>query len=247
MKEEQSVIYAKNIKKVFNEVEVLKGVSLKAYKGDVLSIIGASGSGKSTFLRCLNFLETPTSGEIYIDNIKIEPSNEKQVRNLRSNLGMVFQNFNLWSHMTVLQNITEAPIVVKKLAKKKANELATDLLNKVGLYDKKNSYPSSLSGGQQQRIAIARALAMQPKALLFDEPTSALDPEMVKEVLLVMQNLAQEGTTMIVVTHEIGFAKNVSNKVIFFSDGVVAESGKPSEVLINPKDVKLKNFLSNVL
>ncbi|MEP2945307.1 MAG: ATP-binding cassette domain-containing protein [Lentilitoribacter sp.] len=248
-------LIAENIHKSFGKLDVLKGISLHAKLGDVVSIIGSSGSGKSTFLRCVNFLEMPDQGRVVLDgeeviirkdkNNKALGVDEKQIQRLRSQLGMVFQGFNLWSHMTVLQNLIEGPVQVLKVDKDEAEARAMDYLGKVGIADKANSYASQLSGGQQQRVAIARALAMEPKALLFDEPTSALDPELVGEVLQVMQGLAEEGRTMIVVTHEMGFARDVSNKVLFLHQGMVEEEGSPEEVFNNPKSERCREFLAS--
>lgn len=248
-------LIAENIHKSFGKLDVLKGISLHAKLGDVVSIIGSSGSGKSTFLRCVNFLEMPDQGRVVLDgeeviirkdkNNKTLGVDEKQIQRLRSQLGMVFQGFNLWSHMTVLQNLIEGPVQVLKVDKDEAEARAMDYLGKVGIADKANSYASQLSGGQQQRVAIARALAMEPKALLFDEPTSALDPELVGEVLHVMQGLAEEGRTMIVVTHEMGFARDVSNKVLFLHQGMVEEEGSPEEVFNNPKSERCREFLAS--
>jgi octopine/nopaline transport system ATP-binding protein len=248
---------ATNIHKSFGDAHVLKGISLEAHQGDVISILGASGSGKSTFLRCINLLETPDEGEVRLAGEAIEmkrardgrlhPGNRKQVDRIRSQLGMVFQSFNLWSHMTVLQNVIEGPLRVQKRARAECIEEAEQLLTKVGLYDKRDAYPAHLSGGQQQRVAIARALAMHPKVMLFDEPTSALDPELVGEVLKVMQKLAEEGRTMIVVTHEMGFARNVSNHVMFLHQGRTEEEGAPAEVLSTPNSERLRQFLSGSL
>lgn len=246
----------KNIYKKFDDLEVLKGISLSANDHDVVSILGSSGSGKSTFLRCINLLEIPTSGEVtvYGETIKMrqgkngpEAADKEQVQRIRSQLAMVFQQFNLWSHMTVLQNVIEAPMHVLKLDKKKALERGEKYLERVGMIERKDFYPSQLSGGQQQRVAIARALAMEPKALLFDEPTSALDPELVNEVLKVMRSLALEGRTMLVVTHEMGFAKEVSDRVIFLHQGKVEEDGKPDQVFDHPKSKRFKDFLSGNL
>jgi ABC-type histidine transport system ATPase subunit len=240
--------------KRFGDLEVLKGVSLAAHEGDVIAILGSSGSGKSTMLRCINLLETPDAGRVYVagELIKMKPTRDghatpedhKQVDRIRSELGMVFQSFNLWSHMTVLQNVIEAPVHVLKLPKAEAIARAEALLVKVGIADKRNHYPSHLSGGQQQRAAIARALAMQPKVMLFDEPTSALDPELVGEVLRVMRQLAEEGTTMLVVTHEMSFAREVSSKVIFLHKGVIEEQGPPKEVFGNPRSDRFRQFLA---
>ena len=244
-----------NLHKKFGDNEVLKGVSMKAKAGDVISIIGSSGSGKSTFLRCINFLEQPCSGQITIGSEPIETTrdrsgslrvaDQKQLQRMRTKLAMVFQHFNLWSHMTVLENVIEAPMAVLGIGKEAAVERARQYLEKVGLAPRvEGMYPSHLSGGQQQRVAIARALAMHPDVMLFDEPTSALDPELVGEVLKVMQKLAEEGRTMIVVTHEMGFARNVSNHVMFLHQGVVEEEGHPRDVLKTPKSGRLRKFLS---
>ena len=229
---------------------------MTACEGDVVSIIGASGSGKSTFLRCLNLLENPTSGNIEINGEAIDfkagkdgdmiPANTRQIERLRTQLGMVFQGFNLWGHMTVLQNVIEAPIHVLKIKKTEANERAEVILNKVGLWEKRNQYPAVLSGGQQQRVAIARALAIEPSALLFDEPTSALDPELVGEVLKVMRDLAEEGRTMIMVTHEMNFAKNVSSQVIFLHNGRVEEQGTPYKVFNEAESERCRKFVQSV-
>ena len=252
---ENPALVAEDIYKSFGSLEVLKGLSVTAAVGDVISIIGSSGSGKSTFLRCINFLEMPDRGRIVLDGEEIQVRtdksgrttgvNRKQVDRLRSQLGMVFQGFNLWAHMTVLQNIVEGPTQVLKRNKTEARDEAMALLEKVGLKDKHGNYPSQLSGGQQQRVAIARALAMRPKVLLFDEPTSALDPELVGEVLRVMQDLAQEGRTMIVVTHEMGFAREVSNRAIFLHQGRIEEEGPPTDLFGAPKSERLQQFLSS--
>jgi arginine/ornithine transport system ATP-binding protein len=246
----------KDLHKTFGQNEVLKGISLEAHKGDVISIIGSSGSGKSTFLRCINLLETPTQGEIWVNGELIEmkanrkgeslPVSEKQVQRIRSRLAMVFQGFNLWSHLTVLQNVIEAPVHVLGVPKAQAIENAELLLKKVGLYDRKDYYPGHLSGGQQQRAAIARALAVDPEVMLFDEPTSALDPELVGEVLGVMRDLAEEGRTMLVVTHEMAFAKDVSNHVMFLHQGLVEEQGHPDKLFSNPESERLKQFISSI-
>jgi ABC-type histidine transport system ATPase subunit len=250
-------LVVEDMHKRFGELEVLKGVSLEAHEGDVIAILGSSGSGKSTMLRCINLLETPDSGRVYVagELIKMKPTrtghavpqDHKQVDRIRSELGMVFQSFNLWSHMTVLQNVIEAPVHVLKLPKAEAVARAEALLAKVGIADKRNHYPSHLSGGQQQRAAIARALAMQPKVMLFDEPTSALDPELVGEVLRVMRQLAEEGTTMLVVTHEMGFAREVSSKVIFLHKGLIEEQGPPKEVFGDPRSDRFRQFLAGNL
>lgn len=243
----------RNLHKSFGPVEVLKGISLDAQQGDVISILGSSGSGKSTFLRCINMLETPDSGDIAVAGETIHmqsgrkgarPTDRRQVDRIRSKLGMVFQSFNLWSHKTVLENIIEAPIHVQRRPKAECIEEAEALLAKVGIADKRNHYPSHLSGGQQQRAAIARALAMQPKVMLFDEPTSALDPELVGEVLRVMRSLAEEGRTMLVVTHEMGFARDVSSRAIFVHQGLIEEDGKPHEVFANSKSERFRQFIS---
>jgi histidine transport system ATP-binding protein len=251
-------LIVENVHKKFGENEVLKGVSLKAKGGDVISIIGSSGSGKSTFLRCINFLEQPCSGQITIGNELIRTtvdhqgalrvSDQKQLQRMRTKLAMVFQHFNLWAHMTVLENLVEAPVSVLGLRKTEAIERARMYLEKVGLPPRvEDMYPSHLSGGQQQRVAIARALAMEPEVMLFDEPTSALDPELVGEVLRVMQALAEEGRTMVVVTHEMGFARNVSNHVMFLHQGKVEEEGHPDSVLNTPESERLRQFLSGRL
>lgn len=252
-----SQLVVENLFKRFGDNEVLKGVSLEAKKGDVISIIGSSGSGKSTFLRCINLLEKPTDGRIIVDGepLKLargkhgdlESTDAKQLQRVRAKLAMVFQSFNLWSHMTVLENVIEAPVHVLRLPKAQALERAKTYLDKVGIYERRDYYPAHLSGGQQQRAAIARALAMEPEVMLFDEPTSALDPELVGEVLRVMQNLASEGRTMIVVTHEMAFAKSVSNHVMFLHLGRAEEEGNPKEVLVNPRSERLRQFLSGSL
>lgn len=253
MSTQQPPLVVKDVHKSFGDQEVLKGISLTAQKGDVISLIGSSGSGKSTFLRCINLLEIPTSGEIQVHGNPIEfkvqrdgvrvPANMKQVQMMRARLAMVFQNFNLWSHMTVLDNVIEAPRHVLGLSKDEAVARAEALLEKVGLSHRKDAYPVQMSGGQQQRAAIARALAMEPEVLLFDEPTSALDPELVGEVLQVMRDLAEEGRTMIVVTHEMSFARDVSNKVLFLHQGQIEEQGDPKVVFANPSSERLKQFL----
>lgn len=240
------MIQVKNIKKNFGKIEVLKDINLKIKKGEIVAILGPSGSGKSTLLRCLNLLEKPNHGEIIFENQNIL-SKKCDINKIRENIGMVFQNFNLFPNMTVLENITVAPIKLKKISKDEAINDALNLLDRVGLLDKKDAYPSQLSGGQKQRIAIARALAMKPEVLLFDEPTSALDPEMVKEVLDVMKELADEGMTMAVVTHEIGFAKEVASKVVFMDGGYILEEGTPKEVFENTKNVRAKQFFDKVI
>ncbi|CAK1696608.1 lysine/arginine/ornithine ABC transporter/histidine ABC transporter, ATP binding subunit [Vibrio crassostreae] len=246
----------KDLHKTFGQNEVLKGISLSAHKGDVVSIIGSSGSGKSTFLRCINLLETPTAGEIWVNGELIQmknnrqgvsvPANEKQVQRIRSRLAMVFQGFNLWSHLTVLENVIEAPVHVLGVPKAQAIENAELLLKKVGLYERKDYYPGHLSGGQQQRAAIARALAVDPEVMLFDEPTSALDPELVGEVLGVMRDLAEEGRTMLVVTHEMAFARDVSNHVMFLHQGLVEEQGDPAKLFTEPESKRLQQFISSI-
>ncbi|MCP3713105.1 ABC transporter ATP-binding protein [Paraburkholderia sp. CNPSo 3274] len=247
-----------DLHKKFGENEVLKGVSLKAKAGDVISLIGSSGSGKSTFLRCINFLESPCSGRVTLNGEEIRTnadrggalrvSDPKQLQKMRTRLSMVFQHFNLWAHMTVLENIIEAPVSVLGLSRSEAEARARKYLDKVGLAASvEHKYPSHLSGGQQQRVAIARALAMEPEVMLFDEPTSALDPELVGEVLKVMQKLAEEGRTMIVVTHEMGFARNVSNHVVFLHKGKIEEQGDPKEVLNTPRSERLQQFLAGRL
>ena len=240
------MINVNNLHKYFGENEVLKGIDETINKGEVVVVIGPSGSGKSTFLRCLNLLEEPTDGEIIFEGKNITDKNTN-INKIREKMGMVFQQFNLFPHKTVLENLTIAPINVKNKSKEEAVKKANDLLKKVGLLDKANAYPSSLSGGQKQRIAIARALAMEPDVMLFDEPTSALDPEMVGEVLNVMKDLAKEGMTMIVVTHEMGFAREVASRVLFMDGGYVLEEGTPDEVFSNPKNERTKEFLSKVL
>ncbi len=238
------MIEIKNLKKSFGDHEVIKGIDQRVDDGEVLCIIGPSGSGKSTILRCLNRLEEPTSGEISIDGTLITSEN---ITKMRERMGMVFQNFNLFPHMTVLDNVTVAPINVKGVSQEEAEKKGKELLTMVGLESKIESYPRSLSGGQQQRVAIARALAMDPEIMLFDEPTSALDPEMVGEVLDVMKKLAAEGMTMIIVTHEMGFAREVADKVILIDEGVISEEGTPEEVFEHPKHERTKEFLSKVL
>lgn len=240
------MIKIKNIKKKFGKNEVLKGIDLDINKGEIVVILGPSGSGKSTLLRCINLLENPNKGEIIFNNENILDK-KVDINKVRQNIGMVFQNFNLFPNMTVLENITLAPIKVKNIKKEDAIEDALYLLDRVGLVDKQNEYPQNLSGGQKQRIAIARALAMKPEVMLFDEPTSALDPEMVKEVLDVMTELAKEGMTMVIVTHEIGFAKEIATKVVFMDEGNILEAGCPSEIFYSPKNLRTKQFLDKVL
>jgi len=240
------VIYVRELHKNFGKVEVLKGIDEHISRGEVVAIIGPSGSGKSTFLRCLNLLEQPTSGTITIDR-EIITDKKCNVNSLRQKMGMVFQHFNLFPHLTVTQNITLAPIKVKKINITDANILAKNLLNRVGLTEKADIYPAQLSGGQKQRIAIARALAMSPEIMLFDEPTSALDPEMVGEVLDVMQALARDGMTMAVVTHEMGFARVAADRVLFMDEGIIAEQGTPQEIFQNPQNPRTQAFLSKIL
>jgi ABC-type histidine transport system ATPase subunit len=248
----ETIIRVKGLRKTFGQTEVLKGIDLNVSQGEVVCIIGPSGSGKSTFLRCLNLLEQPTDGNILIQEDQIFPLvrrsgvNHKNLRQIRSRLGMVFQQFNLWPHKTVIQNIIEAPLMVHREAKSKAIARAEQLLAKVGLSEKGNVYPMRLSGGQQQRVAIARALAMNPQIILFDEPTSALDPELVGEVLRVMKDLASEGMTMVVVTHEMNFAREVADRIVFMDHGTVVEQGHPSELFSRPKSERLQQFLSKV-
>jgi octopine/nopaline transport system ATP-binding protein len=244
-----------DLHKRFGDLEVLKGVSVTAQVGDVIAMIGASGSGKSTLLRCINLLETPDSGSVFVSGELIRmkptrnghaiPEDQKQVDRIRTKLGMVFQSFNLWSHMTVIENVIEAPVHVLKRPKSEAIEYARQILDKVGIGDKLDYYPAHLSGGQQQRAAIARALAMDPDVMLFDEPTSALDPELVGEVLRVMRQLAEEGRTMVVVTHEMGFAKEVANEVIFLHAGRIEEQGPPAQIFGNPKSERCRQFLAS--
>ncbi|MBQ1903660.1 MAG: amino acid ABC transporter ATP-binding protein [Ruminococcus sp.] len=240
------MITVNNLKKTFGDLEVLSGINEHINKGEVVVVIGPSGSGKSTFLRCLNLLETPTDGEIFIDGEKINDP-KVDVNRIRQKMGMVFQHFNLFPHLTIIKNVTLAPVLLKKMTKEQAHDKALELLGKVGLADKADAYPSQLSGGQKQRVAIARALAMEPEIMLFDEPTSALDPEMVGEVLDVMKSLAKSGMTMVVVTHEMGFAKEVGTRVLFMDQGVVMESGKPGEIFDDPKNERTQKFLSSVL
>ncbi len=246
--EDEVIISAIKVNKYFGDKHVLKDVDFEVHKREVVALIGPSGSGKSTLLRCFNGLEKHSSGQIYIHGHLLDPNlSVKQLTTIRSELGMVFQNFNLFPHMTVLQNIVEAPMRVRKTPKDQAVALAEKLLAKVGLSEKRDVYPNKLSGGQKQRVAIARALAMQPRALLFDEPTSALDPELVGEVLKVMKDLAYEGSTMVVVTHEMQFARDVSDRVVFISDGVIVEQGDPEELFKQPKQERTKLFLERVL
>ncbi|WP_259783246.1 ABC transporter ATP-binding protein [Aestuariispira ectoiniformans] len=248
------MLNVEDLHKSFGNIEVLKGVSLTAHKGDVISMLGSSGSGKSTFLRCINMLEIPNAGKITVHGETIgmttdksgspKPLDMRQVERIRTRLAMVFQSFNLWSHMTVIENVIEAPVHVLGVPKAEAIEKAEALLHKVGIYERKDYYPAHMSGGQQQRAAIARALAMEPDVMLFDEPTSALDPELVGEVLKVMRQLADEGRTMIVVTHEMSFARDVSSDVIFLHEGKVEEQGPPAEMFNNPKSERFRQFLA---
>lgn len=240
------MIEIKNLHKSFGKLEVIKGIDLKVESGEVVCIIGPSGSGKSTVLRCINKLEEPTSGTIIVDGYDIMASSTN-INEVRTEAGMVFQQFNLFPHMTILENVTLGPVKVRKMSKTDAEELGFKLLDKVGLKDKARNYPEQLSGGQKQRVAIARSLALQPKVILFDEPTSALDPELVGEVLEVMQKLAKEGMTMIVVTHEMGFAKEVADRLIFIDEGIIQEEGNPTEVFANPKNPRLKDFLGKIV
>jgi ABC-type polar amino acid transport system ATPase subunit len=240
------VIKVVDLYKSFGDLEVLKGVNNEIRKGEVVCVIGPSGSGKSTFLRCLNMLEEPTAGEVFIDGISLT-EHKKDLNKLRQRVGMVFQQFNLFPHMTVMENIILGPVKLKGMTKEQAREKAVGLLRKVGLADKDEAYPNKLSGGQKQRVAIARALAMDPEVMLFDEPTSALDPEMVGEVLSVMKQLALEGMTMVVVTHEMGFAREVGDRILFMDEGMIAEENTPDELFGNPRNERTKSFLSKVL
>ena len=240
------MIKVENLTKKFGKNEVLCNISTAIAKGEVVSIIGPSGSGKSTFLRCINMLETPTSGKIVIDNQDLTDS-KTPVNKMRQRIGMVFQHFHLFPHLTVIENLTYAPMKAKGVNKQVAVEKARELLKRVGLSEKETAYPNSLSGGQKQRVAIARALAMEPELMLFDEPTSALDPEMVKEVLDVMKDLAKSGMTMVVVTHEMGFAREVADRILFLDHGVLLEEGKPAEFFSNPKTARAKDFLDKIL
>lgn len=235
-----------DLKKNFGDLKVLKGINQKIYPGEVVSIIGPSGGGKSTFLRCLNLLETPTEGKVYFEGVELDPKST-DLDTHRQKIGMVFQQFNVFPHLTVLNNITITPMLEKKVTKDAAEKEAMELLKQVGLEDKANEYPRKLSGGQKQRLAIVRAMAMHPDVMLFDEPTSALDPEMVKGVLEVIKNLAESGMTCVIVTHEMGFAREVSDRVLFIDGGVVAEEGTPEEVFSHPKNERTKEFLSQVL
>ena len=242
----EKLIEVKGLEKHFKHVEVLRGINIDICKGDVVAVIGPSGSGKSTFLRCLNLLEEPTGGQIVFEGVDIT-SKETKIDQMRKKIGMVFQQFNLFTNMTVLDNVSAGPVLVKGMKKDEARKLAQSLLERVGLGDRGGAYPIQLSGGQQQRVAIARALAMQPDVMLFDEPTSALDPEMVHEVLDVIQQLAREGMTMVVVTHEMGFAREVANRVVFIDEGVIMEEAAPAEFFGSPKNPRLKDFLGKVL
>ena len=242
----ENLIEVKGLEKHFKHVEVLRGINIDICKGDVVAVIGPSGSGKSTFLRCLNLLEEPTGGQIVFEGVDIT-SKETKIDQMRQKIGMVFQQFNLFTNMTVLDNVSAGPVLVKGMKKDEARKLAQSLLERVGLGDRGGAYPIQLSGGQQQRVAIARALAMQPDVMLFDEPTSALDPEMVHEVLDVIQQLAREGMTMVVVTHEMGFAREVANRVVFIDEGVIMEEAAPAEFFGSPKNPRLKDFLGKVL
>jgi ABC-type histidine transport system ATPase subunit len=257
MAEAQPALEVEDLHKSFGPLEVLKGISLTANQGDVIAMLGSSGSGKSTFLRCVNLLEVPDAGSVRVAGEEIQmkrnrrgetvPADQKQVDRIRTELGMVFQSFNLWSHMTVLENVMEAPVHVLKAPKAEARERAMAMLTKVGIADRSDYYPAHLSGGQQQRAAIARALAMEPEVMLFDEPTSALDPELVGEVLRVMRQLAEEGRTMVVVTHEMGFARDVSSQVVFLHEGRVEEQGPPQQVFGSPKSERFRQFLAGTL
>ncbi|MEK5298874.1 amino acid ABC transporter ATP-binding protein [Bacillus sp. FSL R5-0659] len=246
MTESKEVIRVEKLNKYFGELHVLKDIDLTVYENDVVVLIGASGSGKSTLLRCMNFLEIKNDGDIIIDGSPVHPKRD-QLNEMRQKIGMVFQHFNLFPHKTVLENIIEAPVMVKKTKKAQAIAEAITLLEKVGLADKANVYPSKLSGGQKQRVAIARSLAMKPDVMLFDEPTSALDPELVGEVLQTMKSLAKEGMTMVIVTHEMGFAKEVADRVVYMHEGRIVEEGVPSELFDSPREERTKLFLSSIL
>lgn len=239
------MIQVRNLYKSFDNLKIIKGINLKVNRGEVVSIIGSSGSGKSTLLRCINFLEKKDSGEIIFDGQVID-NTPYEINSLRKKVGMVFQHFNLFPNMTVLENVMSGPKIIKKMSHKEAENIAREFLSKVGLEDKADTYPAMLSGGQKQRIAIARTLAMNPEAILFDEPTSALDPELVGEVLQVMKELARGGMTMIIVTHEMAFANEISDRVVFLNEGTIAEMGTPNEIFSNPKHEKLQTFLSTI-
>ena len=246
MNADNVLIKTEGLEKAFGKVQVLKGITTEIHKGEVVVIIGPSGSGKSTFLRTLNLLEEPTGGKIYFEGVDITDP-KININKHRQKMGMVFQQFNLFPHMTVLKNMTLAPMKLLKLSKTDAEKRATELLDRVGLADRANAYPNQLSGGQKQRVAIVRALCMQPDVMLFDEPTSALDPEMVGEVLGVMKKLAEDGMTMAVVTHEMGFAREVADRVLFIDEGIIMEEGTPEEIFVNPQSPRLKDFLSKVI
>ena len=246
MADKKTMVHVENLKKNFGKLEVLKDISVDIAEGEVVVLLGPSGSGKSTFLRCLNQLEIATAGKILVDGNDVTDKHI-DINKVRENIGMVFQHFNLFDHKTVLENIMMAPVELKKMTKEEAKEKGMQLLKRVGMDSKADCYPSQISGGQKQRVAIARALAMNPKIMLFDEPTSALDPEMVGEVLAVMRELASEGMTMVVVTHEIGFAREVADRVIFMDDGYIVEQGTPQEVILNPKEPRTIDFLNKVL
>ena len=240
------MIKVENLYKQFGDLEVLCGIDEYIHKGEKVVVIGPSGSGKSTFLRCLNLLEVPTQGNIFVDNVQINAP-KQNVNSIRQKMGMVFQQFNLFPHLTIMRNVTLAPMKIKKMNKADAEKLGTELLTRVGMLDKAEAYPAQLSGGQKQRVAIARALAMEPEIMLFDEPTSALDPEMVGEVLEVMKQLADEGMTMVVVTHEMGFAREVGSRVLFMDQGVIVEQNTPNELFSNPQHARTQSFLSKII
>lgn len=242
----ESKVHVEKLKKSYHSLQVLKGIDMEIKEGEVVCLIGPSGSGKSTFLRCLNRLEKVSSGTVIVDGMNLRDK-KNDINKIRENIGMVFQHFNLFPHMTVKENITLAPVQLKKMTKEEADKKALELLHQVGLKEKADSYPSQLSGGQKQRVAIARALAMNPDIMLFDEPTSALDPEMVGEVLNVMKQLANDGMTMVIVTHEMGFAREVASRVVFMDGGYIVEEGTPEEVLVNPKNPRTIDFLNKVL
>ena len=246
MADNKIMVHVQNLKKSFGKLEVLKDISVDINEGEVVVLLGPSGSGKSTFLRCLNQLETATAGQIIIDGQDVTDK-QVDINKVRENIGMVFQHFNLFAHKTVIENIMLAPVELKKMTKEEAKAKGMELLKRVGMDDKADAYPSQISGGQKQRVAIARALAMNPDIMLFDEPTSALDPEMVGEVLNVMKELARGGMTMVVVTHEIGFAREVADRIIFMDDGYIVEQGTPEEVILNPKEPRTIDFLNKVL